>query len=344
MKPGAKMTTRRKFLKTIGVTTGAAIAAPFLISKSNAAEPMSVVTPLGFSIDFFDTLNAYSGGHYAKFGLDAKVIGANTGVQMTQLVVAGQGTFGRGATPDQIRAVAAKQPAPIAISTISQGCNFRVFSLKSKPVLAPKDFKGKTVGLITMASPTGIYLDVMLAQAGLSANDVERQPTGGTPGAIEILKQGRVDCFISTVAVQVALQRAGAPVEIFNPDKYLPLPGQCYYAMSDTLKTRPEVAVNFLKAIRASVEEMLTEPLAPLIKRAAKDFDIPGANDSDQSVAMLTTAINEAMLSEGKENLMLNLPRLWNGGCAALREAHIVDVKDPSVLYTNKYVDKALKA
>ncbi len=338
------MATRRRFLKDAAVAAGAIIAAPAILRARPATEMISVVTPLGFSIDFFDTMNAYSGGHYAKYGLDAKVIGANTGVQMTQLIVSGQGTFGRGAPPDQIRAVAAKQPAPISISTIAQGCNFRVFSLKSKPVLEPKDFKGKTVGLITMASPTGIYLDVMLAQAGLSKKDVVRQPTGGTPGAMEILKQGRVDCFISTVAVEVALLRAHEPVSVLNPDKYLPLPGQCYYAMSDTLKTRAPVAVAFLKAIRSSVEEMLTTPLEPLVKRAAKDFDIPGVNDIDMTVAMLKAAINETMLSEGKKNLLRNIPRLWADGCAALTKAHIVEVKDPSVLYTNQYVDEALKA
>ena len=337
------MTTRRTILKGAAVAAGA-LAMPAIIHPSRAGEAMSVVTPLGFSIDFFDTMNAQSGGHYAKFGLDAKVIGANTGVQMTQLVVSGQGTFGRGAPPDIIRAVAANQPAPISISTIAQGCNFRVFSLKSKPVLEPKDFAGKTVGLITLASPTGIYLDVMLAKAGLKPTDVERQPTGGTPGAIEILKKGRVDCFISTVAVEVALQRAHEPVEVFNPDKYLPLPGQCYYAMSETIKTRPQVVVSFLKAIHASIEEMLSEPLEPLIRRAIKDFDIPGANDVDMLVAMLKAAINETMLAQGKENLMRNLPQLWTGGCDALRLAHIVDVKDPSVLYTNQFVDAALKA
>jgi ABC-type nitrate/sulfonate/bicarbonate transport system substrate-binding protein len=337
------MTTRRSVLKGAAIAAGS-LAMPAIIRPSRAGEAMSVVTPLGFSIDFFDTMNAYSGGHYAKFGLDAKVIGANTGVQMTQLVVSGQGTFGRGAPPDIIRAVAANQPAPIAISTIAQGCNFRVFSLKDKPVREPKDFKGKTVGLITLASPTGIYLDVMLAKAGLSPKDVERQPTGGTPGAIEILKKGRVDCFISTVAVEVALQRAHEEVEVMNPDQYLPLPGQCYYAMSETIANRPQVIVSFLKAIHASVEEMLSEPLTPLIQRATKDFDIPGANDLDMLEAMLKAAVNETMLSEGKQNLMRNIPRLWSDGCDALRLAQIVDVKDPGVLYTNKFVDEALKA
>lgn len=338
------MTTRRKFLKGAAIGAGAMVAAPALIRTSGAAEPMSVVTPLGFSIDFFDTMNAYSGGHYKKFGLDAKVIGGNTGVQMAQLVVAGQANFGRGAPPDIIRAVAAHQVAPIAISTVAQGCNFRVFSLKSNPVLEPKDFKGKTVGLITMASPTGIYLDAMLAKAGLSKDDVQRQPTGGTPGAIEILKKGRVDCFISTISVEVALRLAHEPVAVFDPDQYLPLPGQCYYAMQQTLDQRPELTVNFLRAIKSSIDEMLSEPLKPLIVRAAKDFEIPGANNPDLLATMLQAIVKELVLSEGRQNVMLNIPRKWNEGCAALELAHMVTIADPSVLYTNKYVDEAMKA
>jgi len=133
------VTTRRRFL--MAAAGSATIGLPNLIAASRAGDPISVVLPLGFSIDFFDAMNAYSGGHYARQSLDAKLIGANTGVQMTQLVVSGQGLFGRGAPPDQIRAVAAKQPTPVAIATICQGCNFRVFSLKDRPVTKPEDLK-----------------------------------------------------------------------------------------------------------------------------------------------------------------------------------------------------------
>ncbi|HXQ50158.1 MAG TPA: ABC transporter substrate-binding protein [Stellaceae bacterium] len=336
------MTTRRKLLKGVAAT-GAALALPPFIATGRAAEQVGIVLPLGFSIDFFDAMNAYSGGHYAREGIDAKIIGANTGVQMTQLVVSGQAVFGRGSPPDQVRAVAAKQAAPLAIASICQGCNFRVFSPKAKPVLVPKDFKGKVVGLITAASPTGIYLDVMLAQAGLSGADVERQVTGGTPGAIEILKQGRVDCFISTLSVKVALERAKEPVEVWNPDKYLPLPGQNYLAMPETIQAKPDLVLRFLRAIKASALEMMAGPIAPLLERAAKDFDIPGVADRDGNVAYLETAITEMWLSEGRENLLLNLPRRWDAGLAALREAKLVDLTDSSVLYTNKFIEQVMK-
>ena len=334
--------TRRSFLRGSGLAA-AALAFPARRARSDAGEPITVVLPLGFSITFFDAMNAHSGGHYAREGLAAKVIGANTGVQMAQLLVSGQAQFGRGSPPDQIRAVAAGQAAPISIATIGQGCAFRVFSHKERPVLEPKDFKGKTVGLNTAASPTEIYLDVMLAQAGLARSDVQRQVSGGTPGAFEILKQGRVDCFLSTQAVEVALKRRGEPVLTWNPGRYLPLPGQTYLAMADTLQAKPDLAVRFLKAIRSSAEEIMRGPIAPLLARAGTDFEIPGNSDLDMQVAILRAIVTETWLSEGKENFLRNLPRLWNTGLAALNAAKIVDLKDASRLYTDTFVEAALK-
>lgn len=336
------MIGRRSILARGAAIASAAIAGFPAIIPARAAEPVSVVTPLGFVLDFFDTMNAFSGGHYARFGLDAKVIGANNGVQMTQLVAAGRATFGRGGTPDLFRMVAARQKVPMAIASIDQDCVFRVFSLKAKPVRQPADFEGKTIGLITLASATGVYLDVMLAAAGLKPDDVERQATGGTPGALEFLKQGRVDCFISSLSVAVALERAGEPVEIWNPDRYLPLPGQCYLAMPDTLAARPEVTVRFLKAIKASVDEMFAQPLAPLIRRAARDFDIPGGGDIDLAVAMVQASMTVMMLTGARSELLVNLPARWRDGAAALRAAGIVDVPDPTRLYTNQFIDQAL--
>ena len=41
-----------------------------------AAEKVTLMTPFGFDSDFIDLMNAYSGGHFAKQGLDATVLGA----------------------------------------------------------------------------------------------------------------------------------------------------------------------------------------------------------------------------------------------------------------------------
>jgi ABC-type nitrate/sulfonate/bicarbonate transport system substrate-binding protein len=322
---------------------GAVSGFPALISKANAAEPVSVSTPLGFTLDFFDTMNAYSGGHYARQGLDCKVIGANNGVQMTQLVVSNQVTFGRGGTTDLFRLAAAHQPLPLSIASIDQDCVFRVYSLKDKPFREPKEFRGKVVGLITLASATGIYLDVMLAGAGMTPDDVERQAVGGTPGALEILKKGRVDCFIGPMTLEVAFQRAHEPVEVWNPDNYLPLPGQSYLAMKQTLAAKSNIAVRFLKAIKASVDEMFSEPLAPMVRRAAGDFDIPGVTDTDLAVAMIQASLKLKSTKPDRSDLLINVPSRWQAGADAMRRAKLSDISDASTLYTNEYVEKALK-
>jgi len=58
--------------------------------------------------------------------------------------------------------------------------------------------------------------------------------------------------------------------------------------------------------------------------------------------SLCLATIQEMWLAQGKANFMRNLPSLWSGGVEALRVAGIVDLKDPTVLYTNKFVDRTL--
>ena len=163
------------------------------------------------------------------------------------------------------------------------------------------------------------------------------------PAPIEILKQGRSIASSPPSPSRSRSNPRSEPVEIWNPDKYLPLPGQCYYAMADTLEARgPMSPCVSSRRSNPPIDEIMAEPLAPLIKRAAKDFDIPGATERALQTAIVQRTVPEIWMSEGKENFLKNVPRLWSEGVEALRIAKIVDLKDPTVLYTNKFIDEAL--
>ena len=43
---------------------------------------------------------------------------------------------------------------------------------------------------------------------------------------------------------------------------------------------------------------------------------------------------------DGPKHFFRNEPSQWQAGCDALRSVGIVDVKDPTTLYTNALVDK----
>jgi ABC-type nitrate/sulfonate/bicarbonate transport system substrate-binding protein len=334
------VTTRRSFLA--GAAATAAVGFPAVVAPSRAAEAMSFATPQGFSADFIDIMNAAAGGHFARQGIDATVIGGASGAQAMQFLVAGRAQFARGSALDEMIAASRATP-PVAIATINQGSSFRLVSLRDHPVANAEDLKGKTVGVIANGSTTETFIDLILSKVGIAKGDVQRQAVGGTPGAIEFLKKGRVDCFITSLSVVVTLERAGENIIYWDTGRYVDMPGQVYMTTNEIMAAKPDLVVRCLKALKASVDELMTQPTAPIFERAAKQFDIPGLQDMESQVEYLKLAIATQWLARGKENLLINLPKVWESGVVALRDSGIADVKDPAGLYTNRFIDEALK-
>lgn len=333
------MTTRRTFLTSASALAGASLIASPAIVRAQAREPLTVMTPFGFISDFIEMMNAVSGGHFAREGFEAKLLGGQGTAQATQQLIAGQVAFIRAAAIDQMRAVAATSAPLVAFATLYQASTFHVVSLKDKPITKAEDFKGKTVGIVSVGGTTDIFLDLMLNKVGVRKEDVKRETTGNSPGALQIMQQGRVDCFMCAINVVVTLQRMNAPIEVWSTDRYAPMPSQSFVTTQQMVDQKPEVMTRITRALRASVNELMTQPARPIFERAAKDFEIPGIRDLDSLVYVTDAARERLWLSEGRENLMRNVPRLWKEGADALRSAGVADVKNVEALYTNRFVD-----
>ena len=120
-------------------------------------------------------------------------------------------------------------------------------------------------------------------------------------------------------------------------------PGLGLFCTHETADKKPDVVVRMLRAYKASVTEIMSQPLEPIFQRAAKEFDIPRMNNVASLVAVQQEVTKRQWLAEGKENVLRNVPRLWQSACDALRQIKIADVKDPTTLYTNKFVEEVLK-
>ncbi len=336
------MTNRRDFLKG-GIALGAAVTGFPAIVTAQAREPLTIMTPFGFISDFIEMMNCVSGGHLAKEGFDAKLLGGQGTAQATQQLIAGQVQFIRSASIDQIRAVAASSAPLVCFSTLYQASTFNMVSLKDKPIRSAEDLKGKTVGVVSVGGTTEIFLDLMLNKVGLKKEDVKREVTGNSPGALQLVEQGRVDCFIASIQVVVTLRRMNEAIEVWSTDRYAPMPSQGYVTTQAIIDQKPEMMTRFMRAMKNSVDEIMTQPLKPIIERAAKDFDIPGLKDMDTLIAVNETSRKELWLSEGPENLLRNVPKLWTAGVEALRSGGVADVKNAESLYTNRFVDAVIR-
>ena len=330
------MNSRRDFLRA---ATGASalLAAPAIL-RAQARDSLVMMTPFGFIPDFIEMMNAISGGHYAAQNIDAKLLGGQGTAQPIQQLITGQAHFIRASGIDVMRAVATTKVPLVSIATIYQGSTFHMVSLKDKPISKAEDLKGKTVGIVSVGGTTDVFLDLILAKGGLKKEDVKREVTGNSPGAVQIMKQGRVDCFIASIQVVVALERMKEPVEIWSTDRYAPMPGQCYVSTKQIVETKGDLLTRAMKAMRASAEQILGKPLKPIFERAAKDFEIPGIRNVDDLVEVEKVTSEKLWLSEGRENLMRNVPKLWKGGVDALRDNQIATLESPELLYTNQFL------
>jgi ABC-type nitrate/sulfonate/bicarbonate transport system substrate-binding protein len=334
------MKTRRAFLAATSATIGTAVVAnPFVSRPVRAADKMIFMTPSSVSSDFIDVQNAVSGGHWTRQGIDGSVVGApGTAVALTQ-VISGQAHFGYCSGIDYIRVVATKSAPLMAVGAIGQTSFFYMISLKDHPVLKPEDLAGKVVGILSLGGTTETYIDVMAASAGLKKGDVQVVAAGNSPGEVELIKQKRIDCFLATFSVVHFLRRTGAPVEIWNLDRFVPAPSVTFWTRRDIVSERPDYVRRVMQGIKASVDEIIAGPIEPILERASKDFEIPGIRDIKALADLERGMVQEIWLAKGRQNLLRNDAGAYQTAAEFFRTLKIADIKDPAALYTNRFVD-----
>ena len=147
------MTTRRDLIKLAGgLAAGAAIAMPDL-RTAQAAEPLTFMTPFGFIPDFLEMMNMVSGGFLAQQGFAPTLLGGQGAVVTAQQLMTGAVSFVRLTAIDEFVAVG-KGASFVCVSTLYQGSTFHVISAKDKPINSAQDFKGKTIGIVSVGGST----------------------------------------------------------------------------------------------------------------------------------------------------------------------------------------------
>jgi len=333
--------TRREMLSrsAAGAAVGGAVLGGFDVRSAFAAEKMEYVTPFRYLVAFAPVMNAHSGGYFKKQGFDSVVRGGTGSASAMQQLIAGRAKFTRTSSIDIIKAVANQNVPLMAISTMVQGSVFNVVSPADKPIKTPEDMKGKKIGVVSVGGGTENLLNMMLAGAGIDPKSVPRQAVGNSPGAFGLVKQGRIDAYIISVGSVIALEKMGEKIHYWSTDRYAPNPSQVYVCTKETAEKEPETVVRFLKAIKASVDEIVSGDRGKILERMVKDFDVIGAKRKAITLASLDAEV-KLWFSEGKENLMRNVPKLWTSAQKLTASAGIGKIDNIEALYTNKFMDR----
>lgn len=311
------------------------------VARAQQGEPLAFATPFGFIPAFLEMMNMVSGGHLQRQGFAPRLVGAQGTASAVQQLLAGQVSFIRATSIDQFLAVARGNAPLVSIATLYQAGAFNVISTRDKPIPDAAAMRGKTIGIVSVGGSTELLLDIMLKAANVPKEEVKREVTGNNPGALQMVRQGRVDAFIADIGVLVTLQRANEPIVAWNTDRYAPMPGQCYMTTRDVISRNPEVVVRFLRALKASTDEMRTGDLRAIFTRAGRDFEIPGIRNLDPLVDLIQVSIKELWMAQGEANFLRNVPSLWQQADAGIRASGVAAVPDWTALWTNEFIDRA---
>lgn len=322
-----------------GAAAGGAALAGIGVPSAFAAEKLMYVTPFRYLVGFAPVIYAKTGGFFAKQGFDATVQGGNGSASALQQLIAGRAKFTRTSSIDIIKAISNQKVPLLAISTIAQGSVFSVVSPADKPIKTAEDMKGKKIGVISVGGGSENLLNMMLLQAGIDPASVPRQAVGNSPGAFGLVKQGRIDAYIISVGSVIALEKMGEKIHYFNTDKYAPNPSQVYVCTKATAEKEPDTVVRFLKAVKASADEVVSGDRGKILDSMMKDYDIIGAKRRAITLASLDAEV-KLWFTQGKENLMRNVPSLWKSAQELTAKAGIGKIDDIEAVYTNTFMDK----
>src|SRR5205823_3336053 len=136
-----------------------------------------------------------------------------------------------------------------------------LFVLASWPEAAirkPADLKGKTVGVLSLASGSRYNVLSILALNGLKESDVTLVATGPAPGPF---LEHKVDAWMSLTTTLALLEsQTGRSFDKLLARDYLNLPTDVLATTRDILNKQPDLLIRFLRALRQSTQFMIDHP------------------------------------------------------------------------------------
>ena len=338
---GAGLRVSRRGFGALGA---AALGGMLLPGGVNAQglRKMRFVTPFNFSLSYSAPFYAKAAGFFEKEGLDVEILNGKGAATAAQLVIAGQAEVARTGGANYIT-VRVDSGAPlVSIGTIAQVSPFFMVSSPDRPIRAPADMKGKTIGVASLGGSMEGTLNLMLRGGGVENAAVERVRVADVPASFGLIEAKRIDGFMASVSSVVKILAAVPKAYTVPIDDGLP--GQVYVASPEALAKNEDLYVRFLRAVHGSATAILdAKDLAPIIKAIGGSFELPGLDDMPTAIADLTQN-SKTWDAKGRENLLRNVPEQWAEAVKVMSETGMIKKTiDPQALYTNVVRDKAVK-
>jgi len=182
-------------------------------------------------------------GFYAEEGIDLKFQPGGPNIDGVAVVASGRYEAGQVSSSPSLMLAASQDIPVVCFGVGAQEHPYTFFSLPRRPVHRPADLAGKKVGI----QATGVVLlKAVLAKNNIPDKDVEIVPIGAD---VAPLLTGQVDVVTGWLTNTTALKVLGPDrIDLRLWDSGVKLYALPFYARRDTIKTKADMLVKFMRA------------------------------------------------------------------------------------------------
>ncbi|MEM6719196.1 MAG: ABC transporter substrate-binding protein [Bacteroidota bacterium] len=266
-----------------------------------------------------------------KNGLVITLESGSDNIDPIKLVTSGANDFGV-ASADRILTANEKGADLVAIGVINHNSPTCFIAKKDNNILSPKDFQGKTVGILTGTNTEYVYkaLKKKLNLDETSIKEIEIPFDLGTfiSGAYDVRP-----AFIYDETVSLDMQ--GIDYSVIEPKDFgISFLGTVYFTTKKTIEERPEIVQAFVNSMAEGWDLAIKKPEKAITYLKTYDNSI----DEKRELASFKKGID---YFKGKDNLVLSSDiSSWNSMANILKDLDVLKKFDISQSVNNTFINQ----
>jgi NitT/TauT family transport system substrate-binding protein len=273
-------------------SSAAGSTAPTASSVPSSAGPRTALSVgLGYiaSVQFAPFYLAQQNGYYDQAGLDVTF---RHGTDYDVIALVGEGDLDLGLADGTSVIPAVSNGIPIKyVATIYGLFPSIVFAKASSGIAAPKDLKGKKLGIPGRYGSSWIMLQALLDSVDLTPDDLHivEYPDYGQGAAVTA---GAVDAatgFRNNEPVVLGL--SGTKVDVLTVDAITPLPGNGLIAGTKAIDAKADALRGFIAATLRAMAEIKAKPEVGLDAAIKQVPDLASARDTQAAILDATIEV-----------------------------------------------------
>jgi NitT/TauT family transport system substrate-binding protein len=156
-------------------------------------------------------------GYFKDEGLEVEIPDFAGGAKALQALIGGSADLVSGAYEHTITQQAKGQNIEaVVLQGKNAGIVLAMPKAKAAAYKSPADLKGMKIGVTAPGSSTNMFVNILLAKAGLQPDDVSIVGVGSGAGAVAIMKRGEIDALSNLDPVVAQLESDGTVVPVID--------------------------------------------------------------------------------------------------------------------------------